>query len=670
MNNLSRFLSKLVKELDMQSNQFSFLRSAEILWFARWTSRGFAFATALGFATTLAWSADNSAQVAEALSYKPRQADVDYDQVSESDIPKCTGAIERRGTISGLVIRDPSGQVIRWFADVNGDKRVDQWSYYLNGTEVYREIDSDFNQKADQYRWFGPAGLRWGVDSDEDGSIDSWKLLSAEELTYEVVEALRNRDINRFQRLLLTPEELDSLGLGEEKRTQLAERIKNSLGDFQDFLSKQKVINDRTRWEHFGADRPGIIPADTDGSTRDVTFYENVVAVIGDGSKDQQLIVGNLILVDNVWKLMDAPKLAANGVVEGGFFTAALHRPRESTDGTGLSATVQKLLDELQNVETKLQSPNANRASLNSDRADVLEKLIAASDTEEDVRTWVHQFADTVSAAIQSGEFPAGLKRLNEIASILNRAEKTRPYVSYVVFRAIGSKYFEAISQPNANYQSAEEEYLQSLQRFVETYPNTEDAADAMIRIGLSNEMSGDIKQAEEWYSKAASKFPDSSIGKKAKGAVTRLNLTGRTLKFKGKTIEGKAFESASPEYAKRPLVIQFWASWCEPCKADMKDLRQLQIDFAKEKLAVVGVNLDKDVTSAKRFLAAEKNLAPWPHVYEEGGMESDLATSLGILSLPVTIVLDTEGKVIYSGSHFSRELSSIIRDSLPTQKK
>ncbi len=615
--------------------------------------------------------ATDNAQVTQALTYKPQQSDVEYDQVKESDVEKCEGKIEKRAGITGLLIRDSAGQPIRWFADGNGDKRVDQWSYFLNGAEVYREIDSDHNEKADQYRWFGTAGMRWGIDSNEDGKIDQWKIISAEELTSEVVEAIRNRDTDRFKRLILTADELSVLGLGEEKKTQLAERIRNAANDFQEFIQTQKVVTKDTQWEHFGAERPGVLPAGTDGSSSDLTFYENVVAVIGDGAKDSQLIIGNLVNFNGSWKLVDSPKAASNGVVEGGLFTASLHRPREMGSGSGLDATMQKLLDELQAIDSKLPTASEkDKAVLHGQRADLLEKLIAESDTDDDVRTWVYQFADTISAAVQSGEFPAGLDKLKSVINALQQTPKTKPHVGYVVYRGIGSQYFEDINKPNANYQTIEEQYLKSLEDFVTAYPDTEDAADAMMRIGLSREMAGDAKAAEEWYKKTATKFPASLLGKKANGAVTRLNLTGRTLSFKGKTIDGKAFDSQSPEYTKRPVVIQFWASWCEPCKADMRELRQLQIDFSKEKLAVVGVNLDKDLATAQKFLAAEKSIAPWTHIYEEGGMDSNLAVKLGVLSLPVTIVLDSEGKVIHSASHFNPEVASIIRESMSKTTK
>ena len=64
---------------------------------------------------------------------------------------------------------------------------VDQWRYYNHGLEVYRDIDTNHNHKPDQHRWLNTGGSRWAVDSEEDGSIDSWKSLSPEEAVREAV---------------------------------------------------------------------------------------------------------------------------------------------------------------------------------------------------------------------------------------------------------------------------------------------------------------------------------------------------------------------------------------------------------------------------------------------------------------------------------------------------
>ncbi len=94
--------------------------------------------------------------------------------------------------------------------DTNKDNRLDRWCYYNAGVEVYRESDTDFNEVADEFRWLSTEGLRWGKDANEDGVVDAWNMISAEEVTAEVVRATASRDADRFARLLITESEIEA----------------------------------------------------------------------------------------------------------------------------------------------------------------------------------------------------------------------------------------------------------------------------------------------------------------------------------------------------------------------------------------------------------------------------------------------------------------------------
>ena len=124
----------------------------------------------------------------KALALRPVQSGVQIDVPPPAEIANCTVKAERHGKTSGWVVRDPHGTVLRRFLDTNADNYVDQWCYYRFGVEVYRDIDSNFNQKADQYRWFHTGGSRWGIDKNEDGKIDVWKFISPEEASEEAQE--------------------------------------------------------------------------------------------------------------------------------------------------------------------------------------------------------------------------------------------------------------------------------------------------------------------------------------------------------------------------------------------------------------------------------------------------------------------------------------------------
>lgn len=624
----------------------------------------------LGFSLQVSpvWGDQPTAE--QALRLKPRQADVQYEKVDPKDIASCELKQLKRPEGEGFLVTGPSGETLRWFVDTNGDKELDRWCYYAGGVEVYRDIDSDFDKTADQFRWLGTAGIRWGVDINKDGKIDSWKVISAEEVTQELVEAVKTKDKQRFSALVISADELASLGLGTEKAKALKDRIELATKQFEEYAASQKLLTATSKWAHFGADKPGVVPAGTDESTQDVVVYENVVAMTdteGSTTGSDQLLVGTLVQVGQAWRVIDAPRSVVEGAVlneQGVFFnsTGGLVSSKGSDRTTSADAAMKmagKLMEQLEAVEGKLQAATspAEKTRFQDERADVLEKLISQAERPEDRDLWIRQFADTVGAAIQAGEYPTGIERLSQMPEKLKELDITDKQVAYVSYRVISSDYALKVQQPDANFDAIQSDYLQKLEGFVTKYGSAEDAAEAMVTIAMSREFEGKSEQAMEWYQKASSSFPDVLWGQKATGALTRLKLEGKKFPtITGVDLDGKKIDLST--YAGRPMVLHFWASWCEPCKADMKVLKELQSRLAKQKIAVVGVNLDSDTKAATSFV--KESAYAWPHLQTKNGLDSQIAVQLGILTLPVTIVIDSTGKVVKSNAH-STEIEKLL---------
>ena len=233
---------------------------------------------------------------------RARSAGVDYDQPTAEEAAKCKISTKKIDGHVGYIVESPDGLILRKFVDTNDDNFVDQWSYYKDGLEVYRDIDSNFNGKADQYRWFHTAGSRWGLNPSEDGTVETWKVISAEEVIAEVVAAIAEHDAERFARLMLTPAELRSLGLGKTRTDAVAEKISKATAGFKTMSTQQKVVTRDCSWVQFSANRPGVIPAGTDDSARDLRVYENVTALVEDAGKHGQVLIGTLIQVGDVWR--------------------------------------------------------------------------------------------------------------------------------------------------------------------------------------------------------------------------------------------------------------------------------------------------------------------------------------------------------------------------------
>ena len=576
----------------------------------------------------------------QALGLRPVQKNVDFEKVPDEAVENCkVKDIARKGW-TGWEVMAADGTMLRRFADTNGDKRIDLWCYYNFGVEVYRDIDADFNGKADQYRWLGTNGTRWGLDDDENGSIDRWKRISAEEVTAELIAALRDADGARFSRLLATEREFGNMGLGDDRAAKMLIKAKSAARDFESFAKRQKAVNASAKWVQFAAPAPGIVPA-TKASDDDLVVYENVVAMFEQDGKNGQLLVGTLVQVGNAWRLVDLPSIGSDGqpVAQAGSFFSQATNAMVAANATG--SGTDKLVGSLESIDKQLASATKKTeiASLHQKRADMVEELIDASTTREEKETWVRQLVDTVSVAVQSGNYPAGVARLRKVAG--KHARDNKPLAAYADYTAIASEYTSKQTK-DADFEKVQEWYLDALNGFIDRYPKTLESAQAMMQIALSSEFEDDEREALKYYRKVATTFPRTDVGEKAAGAVRRLDSVGRRIDLEGKTLDGKDFSLAGLRGS--PVVVHYWATWCEPCKNDMKKLRYLQAQYTNLKL--VGVNVDALRDDAVKYVNESK--LSWTQLFESGGLEaSRLANTFGVQTLPTMMLIDGSGKVV-----------------------
>ena len=617
--------------------------------------------------TTQAASTDKAPKYSpvDALKLTPTQKDVDYARPSDEEAAQCKISFQTISGAGGWVVEDSRGATLRKFLDTNGDGRLDQWCYYKDGMEVYRDIDSDFNGKVDQCRWFSLLGTRWGIDRDEDGVIDSWRLISPEEVAREVIHALVRQDADRFARLVLTQDELRSLGLGEAKATELAQKTNGAVAKFKAMAGQQKSITSETKWLQFSGSQPGIIAAGSEGSTKDIEVYENVLAIVQTGSEHAQVQIGTLVHVGSAWRVIDAPQQSQDATTEAastGFFfrNAAPARPQVAAGAP--SEKSQALMSELEKLDAAVNRAATadEQAPLNAKRADILEQLATEATKPEDRAAWIRQMADMVSASVQSGGYPAGAKRLETLFDGLQKSDENKTLAAYVRFRQLTAEYGLSMQSKGADVTKIQADWLKRLEQYVADYPKSNDSAEAILQLAIAQEYAGQEEEAKKWYGQILRDFPDSTIAKKAAGARRRLESVGKILDLQGKSPTGEVVELA--RLRGKVVLIQYWATWCEPCKADMVLLKDL-LEKSGSAFTVLGVNLDSNPQSLTTFLSETK--LPWPQIYEEGGLESRPALELGILTLPTMVLVDQEGKVVnrnISTSELAGELKKLIR--------
>lgn len=582
----------------------------------------------------------------QALKLTPVQAGVDCDRPTPEEAAKCK--IKLLDGHKGWIVEGPDGVILRKFVDTNGDNKVDQWSYYKDGLEVYRDIDSNFNGTSDQFRWFHTAGSRWGIDTNEDGVIDSWKAISAEEVTAEVVAAIAAQDVDRFARLVLTAEELKQLGLGTARANSVAEKTAKVVGGFKAMASQQKTVAANSNWVQFSAGRPGVVPAGTDDATKDLQVYENVTAIMETGGKHGQVQIGTLVQVGDGWRLIDLPQPVVEGQADtspaGYFFQPATARRGEQSAAAGATDAYQKLFADLDALDRDAAKATTAEEQIGfmTKRTDLLGQLADSARGPEDRGMWLRQLADTVFSGVLSGTCPDGAERLNALVDKLQKSDTDKELVAYVKFRQLAVARDTALRTPKADWPKVQAEWLKNLEQYVTDYPTAPDTAEAMLQLGSAMEFAGQDDDAKKWYGRAVKEFPASLAGKKAGGAQIRLDSTGKVIALSGTSPSGGSVDLA--KNVGKVVLIQYWATWSEPAKADMARLKELVNKYGKS-FTVIGVSLDSSAADLKAYLA--ENPLPWPQIYEEGGLDSRPANALGILMVPTMILVDQQGKVV-----------------------
>ncbi|WP_159800037.1 TlpA disulfide reductase family protein [Flavobacterium sp. MK4S-17] len=91
--------------------------------------------------------------------------------------------------------------------------------------------------------------------------------------------------------------------------------------------------------------------------------------------------------------------------------------------------------------------------------------------------------------------------------------------------------------------------------------------------------------------------------------------------------------------------IIDFWASWCKPCRMENPNVVALYNEFHPKGLNIIGVSLDREADKWKEAIAADK--LAWSHVSNLKFWEDPIAKQYGVQSIPATFILDASGKIV-----------------------
>ncbi|UHD18010.1 TlpA family protein disulfide reductase [Thiocapsa bogorovii] len=95
-----------------------------------------------------------------------------------------------------------------------------------------------------------------------------------------------------------------------------------------------------------------------------------------------------------------------------------------------------------------------------------------------------------------------------------------------------------------------------------------------------------------------------------------------------------------------KPIILNFWATWCPPCRAEMPSMQRAHETLTDEGVSVIAVNVGEDAETIARFLSETDVDFPIPM-----DLDSEVVQSYPVKGLPTTFVIDPEGRLVYSAT-------------------
>src|SRR6185436_855793 len=147
-------------------------------------------------------------------------------------------------------------------------------------------------------------------------------------------------------------------------------------------------------------------------------------------------------------------------------------------------------------------------------------------------------------------------------------------------------------------------------------------------------------------------------------GIARRIDLPGKPLELEGTLLDGAKLDWNS--YRGKVVLVDFHASWCGPCRAEVPNILENYEAYHKKGFDVIGINMDKEKSGAEKYI--QETGFKFPVVFGEDpnarGWDLPLARKYGVTGIPMVILVGKDGNVVSTEARGPR-LGELLQQQL-----